>query len=256
MPNRFHGCDPRVFDSCHPRPVLGIDEVGTGCIAGPVYAAGVVLPNTKEVLEALIDSGLRDSKLMTPAVRDRVNDILMDHMVFAHIAFREAQDIETHGLSVCLDSMYHEIISTYRNQNGPPGCVLLDGNHRSSLSYTHDGIIHGDQKSLTISAASVIAKVSRDRFMVELSRTVPGYGFEDHKGYQTATHLAALKELGVSEVHRKSTKTIRRLLNPVSPPAFEAPCTARLGDSWPGARRDVPRQRGRRHGRRPFGSDA
>ena len=253
---RFYGCDPRVFDHCHPRPVLGIDEVGTGCIAGPAYAAGVILPEAPAILDILIRIGLRDSKLMTPLARERVYTFVKAHALFVHVASASEKEIDADGLSSCLDRLYTDIVHACREEFVIPGTVLLDGNHRSSLDYSHEGIVHGDQKSLTISAASVVAKVSRDAFMVELSRTVPGYGFEDHKGYQTATHLAALEKLGVSRVHRRSTKTVRRLLNPVSPLPFEKPCTARLGDSWPEAGQDDPEWRGRRHGRRPFGSDA
>ena len=188
-----------------------MDEVGTGCIAGPICAAAVVLPGSPEILEILVDMGLRDSKDMTPLTRDRCFDFLQKHAEYTRNVYVFPRDIEKHGLGPSLDKMYSNLISTYRKA-ATPGSVLIDGNDRKGVEFSHQGIPQGDQKSLTISAASVWAKVSRDRLMEHLAGSYPGYGFENHKGYDTRGHREALEKLGICDIHRKNTKTIKRLL--------------------------------------------
>jgi ribonuclease HII len=190
-----------------------MDEVGTGCIAGPICAGAVVLPPAVEILDALVDMGLRDSKDMTPLTRDRCFDFLKQHAEYARAVYVFPRDIEKYDLGPALDKMYSDLIATYRKEHSP-GSVLIDGNDRKGVHFSHQGVPQGDQKSLTISAASVWAKVSRDRLMVSLSKKeeYEGYGFENHKGYDTRGHREALTKLGVSEMHRRNTKTIKRLL--------------------------------------------
>jgi len=202
------GCDPRVFDSFYAKPMLGIDEVGTGAIAGPLCAAGVALPDSIEVWDALVDMGLRDSKDMTPLTRGRVFDFLKRHALHARAVYIFPRDIERLGQGPSLDAMFADIISTFRRETAP-GAVLLDGNARKGIGFAHQGVPQGDQKSLTISAASVWAKVSRDRVMVHLAMTYPDYGLEKHKGYDTPGHREALAKFGVADVHRRNTKTIK-----------------------------------------------
>jgi ribonuclease HII len=209
--HKHSGCDPRTFDKFYARPLLGMDEVGTGCIAGPICAAGVVLPHSIEVLDALVDMGLRDSKDMTPLTRDRCFDLLKQHAAYARAVYVFPRDIERDGQGPSLDKMYSNIIATYRKHN-TPGAVLIDGNDRRGVEYIHQGIVAGDQKSLTISAASVWAKVSRDRVMIALAKKYPGYGLENHKGYAVRSHMEALEKLGVADVHRRNTRPVKRLL--------------------------------------------
>jgi ribonuclease HII len=208
---KHHGCDPRTFDRFYSRPLLGMDEVGTGCIAGPICAAAVVLPPALEVLDALVDMGLRDSKDMTPLTRDRCFEFLQKHAEYARAVYVFPRDIEKYDLGPALDKMYADLIATYRKEH-VPGAVLIDGNDRRGVPFSHQGIPQGDQKSLTVSAASVWAKVSRDRLMISLSEKYPGYGFENHKGYDTRSHREALAALGVSDMHRRNTKTIKQML--------------------------------------------
>lgn len=208
---KYKGCDPRVFDSFYAKPLLGIDEVGTGCIAGPLCAAGAILPRSPEVLEALTIAGLRDSKEMTPLTRDRVFALLEKHALYLRAVYVFPRDIERLGQGPALDAMFTDIIGTCRKRTHP-GAVLIDGYARPSVKYPHHGITQGDQKSLTIQAAATWAKVSRDRLMVSLGDTYPGYGLDNHKGYDTRQHREALEKLGVADVHRRNTKTIKRLI--------------------------------------------
>ena len=208
---RYSGCDPRVFDRFFAKPLLGMDEVGTGCVAGPLCAAAIVLPQSVEVQDALVDMNLRDSKQMTPLTRERVYEFLEKHAEYARAVFVFPRDIERLGQGPALDAMFTSLIACYRNV-ATPGSVLIDGNDRKGVSFSHQGIPGGDDKSLTISAASVWAKISRDRLMVNLAKEYPGYGLENHKGYYVREHQEALEKLGVADIHRRNTKPIKDLM--------------------------------------------
>lgn len=204
---------PRLFDSMHRWPLLGIDEVGTGCIAGPIAAAGVVLPQDEGVLDALEAAGLKDSKQMTPIRREQARDIIVRHAAFCTVDFIHPRELEELGQGRALDKMFNNIMGAFRLHFGEDrGAIVLDGNYRKTLDYFHVAVHQGDQKSLSIAAASVVAKVARDAFMVEYASDFPGYGFEDHKGYLTRTHQEALEKLGVAEIHRRNVKPVKDLL--------------------------------------------
>jgi ribonuclease HII len=196
----------------HRWPLVGIDEVGTGCIAGPIAAAGVVLPKDDAVLDALEKAGLKDSKQMTPLSRERVRDLVVDLAPFHVVEFIHPRELEQLGQGPALDKMFNSIMQKFRVHFGEGGSIVLDGNFRKKLDYFHVAVHQGDQKSMSIAAASVVAKVERDRLMEEYAPDFPGYGFEKHKGYLTRDHREALEKLGVAEIHRRNVKPIQKLL--------------------------------------------
>tara|TARA_R110002126_G_scaffold52672_16_gene143003 strand:+ start:979 stop:1644 length:666 start_codon:yes stop_codon:yes gene_type:complete len=196
----------------HQWPLLGIDEVGTGCAAGPIAAGGVVLPKDAVVLDALQAAGLKDSKQMTPASRRRVSEVIVKHAEFCEIRYIHPRELEELGQGRALDKMFNSIMGEFRRRYKAEGAIILDGNKRSDLDYFHIAVHQGDQRSLSIAAASVVAKVARDKFMEEYALDFPGYGFENHKGYLTAEHKDALVKLGVAEIHRRNVRPIQVLL--------------------------------------------
>ena len=209
---RVPGIRPRTFDAMHKWPLLGLDEVGTGCIAGPIAAAGVVLPQDEGVLEALEFAGLKDSKEMTPLSRERAYDLIKKHAVFEKVEFLHPRDLEQMGLGPSLDYLFNKIMASFRHTFGANGSIVLDGNFRKNLSFFHIAVHQGDQKSFSIAAASVIAKVERDNMMVALAEDFPGYALDDNKGYLTRSHREGLEKLGVSEIHRRNTKPVKALI--------------------------------------------
>ena len=220
----IHGCRPRVFDSMHAWPLLGLDEVGTGSIAGPIAVAGIVMPAPPSGLpELLAELGLKDSKMMSAASRERVFDLIEDQTAFRSVKFSHPREIEEIGQGRALDRLFNEVISEFRyvlghrETEGRSGSILIDGSFRKRLDYFHVGVPQGDQKSLTIAAASVYAKVLRDRMMCELAKDFPGYGLENNMGYLTKRHRSGLEKLGVAEIHRKNTKPVQALIDGLSP---------------------------------------
>lgn len=210
---RIPGIDPRSFDRHHPSPLLGIDEVGLGAIAGPICVAAVILPRDREVADLLHEAGLRDSKEMTGLSREKVFDLLAECVEWSTHAFAWCWEVEEDGYSATLDRLYAEVIARAYNrtvEGKAVARVVLDGNARPNLPYRHEAVQKGDQKSQTIAAASVIAKVTRDRLMVELSREYPGYDFHNNVGYGTRSHLRGLKELGPCEIHRQNTRPVKK----------------------------------------------
>lgn len=213
MPKIQH-IDPRRFDRMQPGPLLGIDEVGTGCIAGPVGVGGVVLPRSPEVYDQLYNAGLRDSKLMTEFTRNKLAKMIEDVAEFRVVMQIEAELIDQVGLSRALDNMINVIIGKFRTQFGPGGTILLDGPVRSGVTFQHLAMAKADQMSLTVGAAATAAKVERDNKMAELAKSYPNYGFEVHHGYPTRSHKEALEKLGACALHRQSTRTLKALKRP------------------------------------------
>jgi ribonuclease HII len=176
--------------------VAGVDEVGRGCLAGPVAAAAVILPPRLRL------PGVTDSKLLGPARRTELARVIKRRAVAVGLGWTSAADIDAHGLTWAVRQAGLQALERLELAYS---AVLLDGNHNYLAGHCHcQTLIKGDQLSLSIAAASIIAKVARDRFMVALSRRLPGYGFELHKGYGTAAHRRALAELGPSVYHRVS----------------------------------------------------
>lgn len=207
----------------HRWPLLGIDEVGTGCIAGPIAAAGIVLPKDEAVIDALETAGLKDSKQMTPLSRERTRNIIVEHAPFCVVDFVHPRELEQLGQGPALDKMFNNIMGAFRLHYGmTAGAIVLDGTFRKKLDYFHVAVHQGDQKSLTIAAASVVAKVARDKLMEEYAPDFPGYGFEKHKGYLTRDHREALEKLGVCEMHRRNTKPVKERLATAEPSPSDA----------------------------------
>jgi ribonuclease HII len=212
------GCDPRTFDTFYRSPLLGIDEVGTGALAGPICVGGVVLPQEPDLLDALVRMGLRDSKLMTSATRKNVSDFIKEQKIWYVVAFAGPRTIEDLGHTQTLDHLFNEVMWAFRDEFGVKGSILLDGYGRKELRFTHTGVVKGDKKSLSIQAGASMAKVARDERMVELSEMFPGYGIHDNVGYGTRTHLDGLAKYGACSLHRKNVKRIRDLVRDESPP--------------------------------------
>ena len=175
--------------------LAGVDEAGRGAIAGPVFAAAVILGD-----DVIID-GINDSKQLTKKKRDVLFDIIKEKAV-AYCVCSVAQD-EVERINI-LQATFKAMRGAVNGLDVTPDFVLVDGNISPGLDIAHEAVIKGDSKSMAVAAASILAKVSRDRYMIEMAGTYPGYGFEDHKGYGTPQHKAAAIALGACELHRRS----------------------------------------------------
>ncbi len=185
-------------EQCHTEGyaiVCGTDEAGRGPLAGSVYAAAVILP------DGLFIDGLNDSKKLTEKKREKLFDTIISEAVSYGIAFATPEEIdELNILNASLLAMRRaiELLSP------PPDFVLIDGNMTRGFTLPCKAIVKGDSLSMSIAAASILAKVSRDRSCRELDRLYPEYGFAKHKGYPTKEHYEAIKKHGVLPIHRKS----------------------------------------------------
>lgn len=175
------------------RPYCGVDEAGRGPLAGSVCAAAVILP------EGLVLPGLNDSKKLSEKKREALFDLICENAVAYGIAFATVEEIEAINIK---NAAYLAMDRAIARLSVKPALALVDGNDKNALAVPSIKVIKGDARCASIAAASILAKVSRDRYMVELSKEYPGYGFEKHKGYGTAAHYAAIRELGPSPIHR------------------------------------------------------
>lgn len=190
-----------------PLHIAGIDEAGRGALAGPVVAAAVILP--LDNLEALAQlTAVNDSKQLTAATRERLFSRITQHASSYAIALESAEVIDEIGI---VPATKRAMVTAVTQLPLPAHYLLIDGNIRlPSLNLPQQAIIRGDGRCLSIAAASVLAKVTRDRLMVELDAAYPAYGFARHKGYGTAVHLHALVQHGPCPLHRHSFAPIRR----------------------------------------------
>lgn len=180
--------------------IVGVDEVGRGPLAGPVVAAAVIL-NPEDPID-----GLMDSKLLSEKKREILSEIIQQKSLAWAIGRAEVSEIDTLNiLQASLLAMQRAVLQL----KGKIDCVLVDGCHCPVLPYPVKAEVKGDQRIPVISAASIIAKVARDREMTAYAKEYPGYGFEQHKGYGTKMHLQALKMLGVTPIHRQSFSPVR-----------------------------------------------
>ncbi len=177
--------------------VCGTDEAGRGPLAGPVVAAAVVLP------VGCVIEGLDDSKKLTEKKREKLYDEIIEKAVAYGIAMSSPEEIDE--MNILAASLYamRRSVDTVR-ETVSPDVVLVDGNRNSDFGCTSIPVVHGDALSLSIAAASVLAKVTRDRLMMELDEKYPEYNFKKHKGYPTPEHKLAVYEFGASDIHRKS----------------------------------------------------
>ena len=183
--------------------VCGIDEVGRGPLAGAVVAAAVILDPARPI------AGLADSKKLSERQRERLFDLICDQALAWSLGRAEVEEIDR------LNILQASLLAMQRAAEALPVApehALVDGNRLPRLPCSAEAIVGGDGSEACIAAASIIAKVTRDREMVELDALYPGYGLARHKGYPTKIHLEALRIHGVSPVHRRSFGPVRRLL--------------------------------------------
>lgn len=173
----------------------GIDEAGRGPLAGPVVAACVILPH------GTIIEGIDDSKKLTPAKRDELYDIIMNTAVSIGIGAVSSETIDRINI---LKAAKEAMIKACTQCHKDPDYLLIDAMDLDEIPIDQTSIVGGDGKSQSIAAASIIAKVYRDREMIKMDEVYPGYGFANHKGYGTAEHINAIKTLGLSPIHRRS----------------------------------------------------
>ena len=176
-------------------PVCGVDEAGRGPLAGPVCAAAVLLPTGLEI------AGLNDSKKLSAVKRELLYDEITAKAVSYGIAFATVEEIERLNI---LGATYLAMNRAIAKLDPAPRLALIDGNRSSGIEYNSRCVVGGDAKCASIAAASILAKVTRDRYMLQMAERYPQYGFADHKGYGTKAHYAALREFGPCEIHRPS----------------------------------------------------
>ena len=187
-------------------PIAGVDEAGRGACAGPLVIASVVLKD----LNSPQLSALRDSKELTEKERERLFPIIHEEALAISVIKVEPEDIDKRGVHAAnLDGMRRAV----QGLEIAPNYVLTDGYAIEGMVTPSLAIWKGDQVAPSISAASIIAKVTRDRIMIDLDVQYPGYGLAKHKGYITAAHTKALESLGVTDIHRKSYSNVAKLLS-------------------------------------------
>lgn len=185
------------------RLIAGVDEVGRGPLAGPVVTAAVILDPSRPI------DGLADSKAMSEKKREKLFDEIKEKALAWAIGRCEVEEIdELNILQATMVAMQRAVAGL----SPQPDHALIDGNRCPQLPCTAEAVIKGDSKVAAISAASILAKVTRDREMVELDKHYPGYGLAGHKGYPTKSHIEALHTLGVTPIHRCSFGPVRRIL--------------------------------------------
>ncbi|MEN9630911.1 MAG: hypothetical protein RJA10_4139 [Pseudomonadota bacterium] len=204
MPSRKRSAPEQLgFDWGHVGLVAGVDEVGRGPLAGPVVAAAVILDDLRPV------KGLRDSKALTALRRERLYDEIMARALCVSIAEATAAEIDRINILQATMLAMQRAVERLRL---PPAQVLVDGNRLPVLKVPALAIVKGDAKVAAISAASIVAKVHRDRGCQDLHQRYPDYGFDGHKGYPTAVHLQALRKHGPCPEHRRSFAPVRDCL--------------------------------------------
>ena len=192
-----------AFENNFSLPIAGIDEVGRGPLAGPVIAAAVILDRKN------IPEGINDSKKIPKAKRILLAEKIKENSIYA---YGTASEIEIDEINILQASL----LAMKRASDGlsiVPKTTLIDGNFKPDIKNNTISIIKGDSKSVSISAASILAKVYRDEIMLQYSKQFPEYGFQTNSGYGTKEHLSALKNYGITPIHRKSFKPVHNILN-------------------------------------------
>lgn len=175
--------------------IAGVDEAGRGPLAGPVCVAAVILPE-----DAYLEK-INDSKKLTDKVKDRLYDQIKEIALAYSIVLVSHEEIDNLNI---LNATFKGMCDSVNSLSVKPDYVLIDGNRIKGMEIPHECVVKGDSKSISIAAASILAKVTRDRYMMELDEKYPEYNFKKHKGYPTKDHYDALKKYGASDVHRKS----------------------------------------------------
>ncbi len=175
--------------------VCGVDEAGRGPLAGPVFAAAVILPQGLEI------AGLDDSKKLSAKKREALFDIICEKAVSFAVASASEREIDEINI---LNATFLAMNRAISGLSQKPGLALIDGNRSGGIELENRTVVGGDGIYSCIAAASILAKVSRDRYMCRMAEKYPGYAFEKHKGYGTKLHYEKLRELGPSEIHRRT----------------------------------------------------
>lgn len=183
------------------RLIAGVDEAGRGPLAGPVCAAAVILDPARPI------AGIGDSKKLSPARRERLDPLIREQALSWSIAWASAEEIDRINILQATLLAMRRVVESLQIR---PERVLIDGNRCPELDIAAEAIVGGDGSVPAIGAASILAKVARDRFMVELDAECPGYGFAKHKGYPTREHLDAIERLGPCRWHRLSFAPLSR----------------------------------------------
>jgi ribonuclease HII len=187
------------------RLVAGIDEVGRGCLAGPVVASAVVMPRGKQLMWY---KRVKDSKLLTPQQREELSPFIHEAALTIGTGVVEAYLIDQIGMTAAVHLAMHQAVNKLLPQ---PEYLLIDYLTVTSLNLPQKGVADGDTLCFSIACASIVAKVYRDHLMQELDRRYPGYGLAGHKGYGTEEHMTCLRKLGPSPVHRRLFQPVRNL---------------------------------------------
>lgn len=185
--------------------IAGVDEAGRGPLAGPVYAAAVILPDNVFI------EGINDSKKLSEKRREELYDVICEKAVAYNIYSVDEKRIDEINI---LNATHEAMNGAVAGLNVKPDYVIIDGNSIKGMTLPHETVVKGDAKSVSIAAASILAKVSRDRFICEMAEKYPEYGFDRHKGYGTAAHNEAVLKYGPCPIHRRTF--LKKL----------------LGDSW------------------------
>lgn len=177
------------------KTICGVDEAGRGPLAGPVCAAAVILP------EGCVIDGLNDSKKLTEKKREALFDVIKEKAVAYSVAMASEKEIDEINI---LQATFLAMNRAVNSLSVKPDFVLVDGNRDPKLGIKTETVIKGDALSASVAAASVLAKVTRDRYMLEMCKQYPQYMFEKHKGYGTKLHYEMIEKYGISDIHRKS----------------------------------------------------
>jgi len=186
-------------------PVAGVDEAGRGPLAGPVVAAAVILPADFDV------PGVDDSKKLTPRKRERLFDDIRRHARATGVGVASPERIDRDNI---LQASLWAMAEAVAALSLPPAYLLVDGIFTTPAPMPQEAVKKGDSRSISIAAASIIAKVTRDRMMADYDRKYPQYGFAGHKGYPTKRHREAIRRHGVSPIHRKTFRGVKEHLAP------------------------------------------
>ena len=176
-------------------PLCGVDEAGRGPLAGPVCAAAVILPRGLEI------EGLNDSKKLSEKKREKLYDEITAKAISFGVAFASVEEIEEFNI---LEATFLAMNRAIAQLSPQPALALIDGNRDKGIAVPARCVVGGDGRCADIAAASILAKVTRDRYMLQMAERYPEYGFEKHKGYGTAAHYAAIRAHGPSPIHRLS----------------------------------------------------
>lgn len=203
---KFSSTEQSALDWDGPTLVAGVDEAGRGPLAGPVFAAAVILDDLLPI------KGLADSKKLSAKQRENLYSMIKAHSLCSSVAVASVEEIDR------LNILNATMLAMQRAVQGlrlKPGKALVDGNRLPQLDILAEAIVMGDSKVACISAASILAKVERDRWCLQMDESFPEYGFAQHKGYGTAAHMAALAQYGPTSIHRQSFAPVKAMLNRV-----------------------------------------